>query len=397
MDTIYVHCSVGNNGPVRMMRIAFIMLVVCGVPLVCSEPALAQLPTATGRQIAMSNAAWKIFIPSTYHQRPGNVADLLVHFHGDPQTVWNNARYANLNTVIVTVNYAGLSSAYSTPFSNASLFQSLLDEALAKVRQQADISDSLEWDKLAVSSFSAGYGAVREILKSATYRGNIDALLAADSLYATTAADGTPLDSQMVDYKTFATLAKNGTKTFLFSHSQVPTYTYESTLETGDELMQHLAISATAISSNGLGTLNFYRSAQSGNFRLWGATGTDGDAHLEHLRYMGEFLEDLPLAKVPPTGDYNGDWRVDAADYVIWRKTLGTTSNLVANGNKMGASQWVIDGADYDAWRANFGYPAAGGGSTAGVALPEPAASILLVNMFLATVACPARARWPRL
>jgi len=201
---------------------------------------------------------------------------------------------------MLRVTISGFFRAYSTPFSNASLFQSLLDEALTKVRQQTDISDTLQWDKLGVSSFSAGYGAVREILKSATYRSEIDALLAADSLYATTATDGTPLDSQMVDYKTYATLAKNGTKTFLFSHSQVLTYTYENTMETGNELMQHLGISASAINTNGLGTLNFYRYAQSGNFRLWGATGADGDSHLEHLRYIGEFLEELPLAKVIP-------------------------------------------------------------------------------------------------
>ncbi len=265
-----------------------------------AAPAAAQLPVATGRQINMSNAAWKVFIPSTYQPRPGNVADILVHFHGDPQTVWNNALYAHLNSIVVTVNYSGLSSAYSTPFSNASLFQSLLDEALTKVRQQADIPDSLQWDKLGVSSFSAGYGAVREILKSASYRDQIDALLAADSLYATTAGDGTPLDSQMADYKTFATLAKNGQKTFLFSHSQVPTYTYETTGECGDELLQTLGVTATTYNANGLGTLNFYRQAHIGNFHLWGALGTDGDSHLEHLRYIGEFLEELPLAKQTP-------------------------------------------------------------------------------------------------
>jgi hypothetical protein len=265
-----------------------------------AESVSAQVPTATGRQFTLSNAAWKVFIPSTYQPRSGNVADVLVHFHGDPQTVWNNAKYAKLNTIVVTVNYSGLSSAYTTPFSNASLFQTVLDEALAKVRQQADISDSLQWDQLGVSSFSAGYGAVREILKSAGYRNQIDSLLAADSLYATTAGDGTPLDSQMADYKTFATLAKNGQKTFLYSHSQVPTFTYETTGECGDELMQHLGISASAYNVNGLGTLNFYRRAQSGNFKLWGALGSDGDSHLEHLRYIGEFYKQLPLAKEIP-------------------------------------------------------------------------------------------------
>ncbi len=251
------------------MRATILLVIALHAPILGASSAVAQIPMATGRSFTLSNVAWKVFIPNTYYQRPGSVADVLVHFHGDPQTYWNNAQYANLNAILVTVNYSGLSSAYSTPFSNSALFQQVLDEARTKVRQESDIPDNLQWDKLAVSSFSAGYGAVREILKSATYRNDIDALLAADSLYAMTAGDGTPLDSQMADYKTFAGLAKNGTKTFLFSHSQVPTFTYETTQECGDELMQFLGTSASAYNVNGLGTLNFYRSAQTGNFRLW--------------------------------------------------------------------------------------------------------------------------------
>jgi hypothetical protein len=50
-------------------------------------------------------------------------------------------------------------------------------------------------------------------------------------------------------------------------------------------------------------------------------------------------------------GDYNRDLRVDAADYVVYRDTLGSTTDLRADGN---ANQY-IDLEDYDAWRANFG------------------------------------------
>ncbi len=358
------------------MRIVFILVAAFLALLQAVDPAAAQLPTATGRQFTLSNAAWKVFIPSTYQARQGDVADLLVHFHGDPQTYWNNAAYAKLNTIIVTVNYSGLSSAYSTPFSNAALFQQVVDEALTKVRTQADIPDTLQWDKLGVSSFSAGYGAVREILKSSTYRNDIDALLAADSLYATTAGDGTPLDSQLVDYKTYANLAKAGSKSFIFSHSQVPTYTYETTGECGDEIMQSLGISASAINTNGLGTLNFYRHAKSGNFELWGALGTDGDSHLEHLRYIGEFLEDMPLKKLHGPGDFNGDGTVNAADYVLYRNSVGSTTNLVANGDNTGASLYKIDAADLAVWKKNFG-AVAGSGAAAFTAVPEPGAWLL--------------------
>jgi hypothetical protein len=362
--------------------------------LLAAAPAAAQLPTATGRLISMSNAAWKLYIPSNYYPR-GNVADILVHFHGDPQTYWNNARYANLNAIIVTANHGTVSSAFSTPFSNTTnptAFQSLLDEALTKVRAQADFPDTLQWDKLAVSSFSAGYGAVREILKSQSYRDNIDALLAADSLYATTAGDGTPLDSQMVDYKTFATKAKNGEKTFLLTHSQVLTYTYENTKETADELLQHLNITAPAYNASGLGTLVFNRYGQIGNFRLWGATGADAPAHSKHLQYIGEFLEELPLAKVPITGDYNADGTVDGADYVIWRKTNGSTTNLMANGDITGASVLKVDTADYNAWRAKYTHAPAGGGGSAAVSTPEPA-TLAIAIIAIAFTSCGTRPR----
>ncbi|MEM9352067.1 MAG: hypothetical protein AAGA92_03560 [Planctomycetota bacterium] len=297
-----------------------VLIVLSGV-LLGPHAAVAQLPAATGRQLALSDPAWKLFVPSTYEQRPGRVADLLVHFHGDPQTVWNNALAADLNALIVTVNYPGLSSAYTGPFSDAGLFQTLINDALATARGQRDLPSDLEWDAVAVSSFSAGYGAVRQVLKTPAYVEQIDAVLAADSLYATTAGDGTPLDSQMVDYKAFADLAAAGEKTFLFSHSQVPTFTYESTLETGDELLDHLGVLAGPYRKAGLGTLQFYRSAESGKFRLWGATGEDGDAHLAHLRYIAEFFGELPIARLPNhAGDVDGDGDADLGDLLRWQR-----------------------------------------------------------------------------
>lgn len=263
--------------------------------------ASAQLPAASGRSFGLSQPQWKLFVPETYEPRPDGAIDLLVHFHGDPQTVWNNAAHARLNAVIVTANYNGLSSVYSKPFSDPALFQTLLDDALAKLRTLPEFGEAAHWDHLVVSSFSAGYGAVREILKQPHYRGAIDGILAADSLYASTdEEDGTPIDEQMADYKTFADMAARGEKTFIFTHSAVVTPSYESTRETGDELMEHLGLEPREIDQPGLGTLRFTRTASRGGFTLWDATGDTGDDHMAHLRYMAEWLDDLPLAKRSP-------------------------------------------------------------------------------------------------
>jgi hypothetical protein len=333
----------------------------------------AQLPTATGQQYALSQAAWKVFVPTGYTPQTGGKYDLLVHFHGDSQTVWNNAKYADLGAVIVTVNYSGLSSAYSTPFSSTSLFQQILNETNTKLASLPAFGAATSLDHLSVSSFSAGYGAVQRILAVPSYFNAIDSLLAADSLYATTAGDGTPLDSQMVNYKAFATAAAAGDKRFIFTHSQVETYTYESTKETGDELLSHLNLATTPTNATGLGDLRFYRTAERGGFSFYGALGATGDDHLSHLRYIGEWLGDLQDTAAPQIpGDYTGDGLVNAADYTKWRDTWSRfNTDLSADGNDNGA----IDTGDYAVWSAAYGNAAAGPNLT----IPEPTPLTLVV------------------
>ncbi|MEM9185907.1 MAG: dockerin type I domain-containing protein [Planctomycetota bacterium] len=70
-------------------------------------------------------------------------------------------------------------------------------------------------------------------------------------------------------------------------------------------------------------------------------------------------------------GDYNGDKHVDAADYTVWRDSLGDpSSGLAADGDGDG----VIDMDDYTVWRNNFGAPGAETGTGAATA-PEPVAA----------------------
>jgi hypothetical protein len=76
-------------------------------------------------------------------------------------------------------------------------------------------------------------------------------------------------------------------------------------------------------------------------------------------------------------GDYNHDERVDAADYGVWRKTLGSTITLAADGS--GNQQ--VDLADFDVWRRNFEISIAGSG-LADSAVPEPNEWVLAVLSF---------------
>ncbi|HEX5471983.1 MAG TPA: hypothetical protein VFW73_08855, partial [Lacipirellulaceae bacterium] len=76
----------------------------------------------------------------------------------------------------------------------------------------------------------------------------------------------------------------------------------------------------------------------------------------------------VELQVVAPTlaGDFNGDGSVDAADYVVWRKGLGT----------------LFMAEDYDSWQTNFGQSLGNGTSahesSLKIAVPEPFAATLL-------------------
>jgi hypothetical protein len=105
-------------------------------------------------------------------------------------------------------------------------------------------------------------------------------------------------------------------------------------------------------------------------------------------------------------GDYNGNGVTDAADYVIWRKTLGEmgpvgncdpnntcTGNPIvfgdmrANGAVLAGYTQTIDAADYEFWRANFGKSVDESGVGSGAAVPEPTA-VLMILLAAAAIAC---------
>jgi hypothetical protein len=59
-----------------------------------------------------------------------------------------------------------------------------------------------------------------------------------------------------------------------------------------------------------------------------------------------------PAAPALP-GDYNNSGTVDAADFVLWRKTVGLSVPAFSSAD--GSGNGIVDQADYDTWRANFG------------------------------------------
>lgn len=83
-------------------------------------------------------------------------------------------------------------------------------------------------------------------------------------------------------------------------------------------------------------------------------------------------------ATVINPGDFNDNGQVDAADYVVWRKSVGS---VVARGFEAdGDGDGTIDSGDYSVWRAKLdtNYSAGRDSLTAGTSVPEPSSVFLL-------------------
>lgn len=263
-----------------------------------------------------------LWIPSDYQhrlkqQRRGEQVDVLFDFHSSPRLVRSNARIAGLNCVVISVKYSGLSSAYRVPFSNdRQLFATILDEALSALRAEPDFPENTEWGRLAITSFSAGFGAVREVLKTADEFDRIDAIFMVDSLYCGYVGDGTDRVKEgvvhpelMKDYLRFAQLSAAGKKVMIITHCVGPTPGYASTRETADYLLEKLELKPQSIdivlklpgkADDESGVLRLYRKAMRNGFSMVGSLGPSETDHVEHLRHMAYWLPGLPLKKREP-------------------------------------------------------------------------------------------------
>src|SRR5262245_44672981 len=124
--------------------------------------------------------------------------------------------------------------------------------------------------------------------------------------------------------------------------------------------------------ANGLNTVGLVADKGSAQFLRW--TGVNAPGTGRGFSVDGFTVRLLGIVPVQ-SGDYNNNGVVDAADYVVWRKTLG--NSITPFGGADGDGDGIIGLGDYGQWRANFGKTAAGAATL--TAVPETS-SLLLVG-----------------
>lgn len=319
---------------------------------------LPQPPPATpsgATSYALSTGT--LYIPDGY-QPPLDQADIMVHFHGADSVVLENFIQSGRSGVLVVINYPGLSAAYDVPFTDRHLFRTILADAQSRLSQV--YGRPIGIGRLALTSFSAGYAAVRRILQYPDYDGMVTDIVLADSLYASYVnVNGTnvPDPAQIKDFTRMALRATLGRATFTMTHSQLFPGTYASTRECADAIISAVGATRTAASGTDATGMTLESTVNKAFFRIRSYQGTTGDDHMNHLHQMQEALKLTGFAATAGTGVFTFSNGAGATYDVAFPDRLAANGGWVSQKYVGGSADGAAASYSGD-WRVVFlGYP----------------------------------------
>jgi hypothetical protein len=229
---------------------------------------------------------------------------LALHFHTSPAFALREHQRAGYRFPLVSVMLGSGSARYRTPFLDPTLLPRILQTVEGELRSRHPSAETIR--DIDITSFSAGYGAVRELVQQTGSRSRIRRILLSDSLYAglVSGADGSVArvvqPDQIECWFPFARDAVAGRTTFVLTHSQIPTPSYASTAECATALMAAMGLQARIVPPDA-GRWPLISRCDAGQFHLWGYGGTDANAHLVHPRTAAEVWRTLDA--VHPGGE----------------------------------------------------------------------------------------------
>jgi hypothetical protein len=229
-------------------------------------------------------------------QKGGHTADggfdVVVHFHGQ------TALRTTLVQVAKGVAFVGIdlgigSGAYSDSFAARDAWPHLRDSIEDALKAESGLAEA-HIRHLGLLAWSAGYGAVNEILKY--HATEVDAVVLLDGLHAawdprfehTHRVVAGPIEPTVE----FARQALAGDKIFIFTHSEVDPVLYPSTGQTAKFLINELGLTMKDAppTDDPFGLLG---AVDVQGLHVWSYRGDDKAAHCTHLSHVDRAVRDI--------------------------------------------------------------------------------------------------------
>ncbi len=240
----------------------------------------------------------EVFVP--HKDNKADRFDLLIHFHGPAYVTKHAAEQYAGHVIAVTVDLGAGSKGYYDQFSDSTLFSRILKSVADSAEQR--LQHKIRVDRIIVSGFSAGYGAIKRILSCESGYEKVDAVLLLDGLHASYVPErkvlfeGGHIDSVALSpFVRFARDAAGGNsqKQFLFTHSEIFPGTFVSTTEAAEYLVVALGLKKRAVLRWGPLGMQQISEAQKHHFAVLGFAGNTAPDHVDHLHALPHFLNAL--------------------------------------------------------------------------------------------------------
>ncbi len=227
-----------------------------------------------------------LFIPAKLQK--AKRLPLFVHFHG-AAWVAEIAAARSGRFAVISVETGSGSSAYAKQFSDRALFNAMLREAAEKT--------GVAFGPISLTAWSAGHGAIREILSVPEYYARVQKVLLLDGLHTGYVNNKPgPLESELEPdhldiFLKFARDAVAGRKTMVITHSEIFPGTFASTTETADWLVTQLGLRRRAILRWGPLKTQQLSESRAGKFLLMGYAGNSAPDHVDEFHSLPEYLK----------------------------------------------------------------------------------------------------------
>lgn len=234
----------------------------------------------------------QVFVPSGTRTRTPR---LVIHFHGAAFVAETAVSRMGSSYVGATVNLAPGSGVYDRTFSNAAVYDTLLEGIAREVA--VAVGRPVTFSRVTLVGFSAGHGAIRAILRDSSHFASVGGVLLLDGMHTSYVPEGTvvekggTLDERNLEaFVRFAQAAMRGEKRFVVTHSEIFPGTFASTTETSDHLLQALGLRRTPVLEWGPGGMQQLSEVRRGRLEILGFAGNSAPDHIDHLHGMPEFL-----------------------------------------------------------------------------------------------------------
>ncbi|MCC6217013.1 MAG: LysM peptidoglycan-binding domain-containing protein [Polyangiaceae bacterium] len=214
--------------------------------------------------------------------------DVVFHFHGH-EPVRKEWVQVMDGAVLVGIDLGIGSGPYASAFSDPAAFERLVKSVEAAVAAKTGKKRAVA-RKIGLSAWSAGYGAVQEILGQAYGRKHVDAVVLLDGLHCGYSGAGLN-GAQLAPFVEFARRAARRQAFMFVSHSSIIPPGYASTTETAAFLAHEVGGAVRRVRGAGPMGMDQITRYSRGSFHVRGYAGNDKMDHCAHIGLFRDVLK----------------------------------------------------------------------------------------------------------